>query len=169
MSLHRRITPVAVGSSGAEGLAATCLTSSLEHSTLNAPMLNLASSVQPVLHSFFTWSPEVLRLARIPGRRIFRQPSDAPMLRHRFNRCPCFLPNSSNASQRSIGSFKFILSLDFYYALTSLRRIGLVILMVDWTWRLDDRLGIVSWRWIRHVDSYPWDLKTPTSVISQTC
>ena len=101
-SLHRRITPVAVGSSGAEGLDAACLTSSLEHSTLNAPMLNLTSSVQPVLHSFFTWSPEVFRLARMPGRRIFRQPSDAPMLRHRLNRRPCFLPNSSNASQRSI-------------------------------------------------------------------
>ena len=57
----------------------------------------------------------------------------------------------------------------FYLTLAPLRLIGLVILMVDWTWRLDDRLDIASWRWIRHVQSYPWDLKTPTNVISQTC
>ena len=118
------------------------------------------------LQLIFSWSLKALRLAPMTVHRIFRQPLDAPMLRHRLNQCPYFLPNSSNASQRSIGSFKFILPLDFHYALTSLRRIGLVILMVDWTWRLDDRLDIASWRWIRHVDSYPWDLITPTSVIS---
>ena len=39
-------------SSGAEDLAPGHLTSSLEHSTLNAPMLDLTPSVQPVLHFF---------------------------------------------------------------------------------------------------------------------
>ena len=36
------------GSTGAEGVAPSCLTSSLEHSTLIAPMPNLTPSVQPV-------------------------------------------------------------------------------------------------------------------------
>jgi len=53
-SLYRRIAPMAVGSSGAEGLPAARLTSSLEHSTLIAPTILLTPSVQPVLHSFFT-------------------------------------------------------------------------------------------------------------------
>ena len=44
---------MAIGSSGAEGLAAARLTTSLEHSTLIAPMLYLTPSVQPVLHFFF--------------------------------------------------------------------------------------------------------------------
>ena len=52
MSLLRCYTPVGIGSSGAEGLAASRLTSSLEHSTLIAPMLDLTPSVQPVLHFF---------------------------------------------------------------------------------------------------------------------
>ena len=46
--LLRRTT----GSTGAEGLAAARLTTSLEHSTLIAPMLYLTPSVQPVLHLF---------------------------------------------------------------------------------------------------------------------
>ena len=46
------LAPVGVGPSGAEGLAAARLTSSLEHSTLNAPMPFLNPSVQPVLHFF---------------------------------------------------------------------------------------------------------------------
>ena len=40
------------GSTGAEGLAATQLASSLEHSTLIAQMPLLRPSVQPVLHLF---------------------------------------------------------------------------------------------------------------------
>ena len=40
------------GSTGAEDLAPACLTSSLEHSTLNAPMPLLTPSVHPVLHFF---------------------------------------------------------------------------------------------------------------------
>ena len=47
-SLHRRITPVVIGSSGAEGLAAACLTLSLDNGMLIAPMLDMTSSVQPV-------------------------------------------------------------------------------------------------------------------------
>ena len=35
-------------------------------------------------------------------------------------------------------------SLDFHYALVPLRLIGLVILMVDWTWRLDDELDVLT-------------------------
>ena len=40
------------GSTGAEDLAPARLTSSLEHSTLNAPMPLLTPSVHPVLHFF---------------------------------------------------------------------------------------------------------------------
>ena len=40
------------GSTGAEDLAPARLTSSLEHSTLNAPMLLMTPSVYPVLHFF---------------------------------------------------------------------------------------------------------------------
>ena len=111
------------------------------------------------LKADLAWFHSVLRNEPTWRRRFIRLLSDAPMVMHRLNRCHCFLLNLSNASQRSIGSFKFILSLDFYYILTPLRMIGLVILMVDWTWRLDDRLNIASWRWIRRVESYPWDLK----------
>ena len=49
MSLHRRIAPEAVGPSGAEGLAAACMTSSLDNGMLIAPMLDLTPSVQSVL------------------------------------------------------------------------------------------------------------------------
>ena len=98
-----------IGSSGGEGLAASRLTSSLEHSTLIAPMLDLTVSVQPVLHSFFTWSPEALSLAPKLGRRFFRQPSDAPMLRHRFFRCYWFLQNSSNSVFLWVFSLCFVL------------------------------------------------------------
>ena len=49
-----------------------------------------------------TWSSLELQrrsdLHQTPGRRIFRQPSDAPMLRHRFFRCYWFLQNSSNSA-----------------------------------------------------------------------
>ena len=41
-----------LGSTGAEGVAPARLTSSLEHSILNAPMLDLTPSVQPVLYFF---------------------------------------------------------------------------------------------------------------------
>ena len=40
------------GSTGAEDLAPARLTSSLEHSTLNAPMPLMTPSVHPVLHFF---------------------------------------------------------------------------------------------------------------------
>ena len=86
------------GSTGAEGVAPSRLTSSLEHSTLIAPTLLLTPSVQPVLHSFFTWSLEALSFAPKTGRRIFWQPSDAPMIGHQFFWCLCFLQNSSNSA-----------------------------------------------------------------------
>jgi len=41
-----------IGSTGAEDFAPARLTSSLEHSTLNAPMPIMKPSVQPVLHFF---------------------------------------------------------------------------------------------------------------------
>ena len=43
---------MAIGSSGAEGLAVARLTSSLEHGTSNASMPLLTPLVQPVLHFF---------------------------------------------------------------------------------------------------------------------
>ena len=52
MSLNRCIAPVAIGASGAEGLAAAHLTSSLDNSTLIAPMPLSDPSVKPVLLSF---------------------------------------------------------------------------------------------------------------------
>ena len=52
MSLHRCLLRWGIGSSGAESLAAARLTTSLEHSTLNAPMSLLTPSVHPVLRFF---------------------------------------------------------------------------------------------------------------------
>ena len=60
MSLHRCIAPVGIGSSGAEGLAAAHLTSSLDNSTLIAPMPLSDQSVKPVLLSF----PHLAQYAR---------------------------------------------------------------------------------------------------------
>ena len=117
---------------------------------------------------FLIWFSKHVQLHRCLGRRFFRQPSYAPMVHRRFNRCCCFCSFSSNSSRQSFGFLKYILSLDFHYTLAPLRLIGLVILMLDWTWRLDDRLDIASRRWIRRVNSYPWDLIAPTSVVSQT-
>ena len=48
--MHRRLLQWGIGSFGAESLAATRLTTSLEHSTLIAPMFYLTPLVQPVLH-----------------------------------------------------------------------------------------------------------------------
>ena len=50
--MHRCIAPVAISSSGAEGLAAADLTSSLDNSKLNAPMPLSDPSVKSVLLSF---------------------------------------------------------------------------------------------------------------------
>ena len=143
-SLHRRLLRRGIGSSGAEGLTAAHLTSSLDNSTLIAPMPLSDPSVKPVLLSF----PHLAQYARpitpMQWRRFFRQPSDVPMVGHRLIRCSRNCIFSSNSSRRSFGSLKYILSLDFHYTLAPLRLIGLVILMVDWTWRLDDRLDISS-------------------------
>ena len=152
MSLNRCIAPVAIGASGAEGLAAAHLTSSLDNSTLIAPMPLSDMSVKPVLLSF----PHLAQYARLitpmQWRRFFRQPLDVPMVGHRLNRCSRNCIFSSNYSWRSS---RFPL-----YFRTS---------TTDWTCHLDGGLDIASWRWIRRVESYPWDLKTPTNVISQTC
>ena len=51
-SLHQGIAPVGIGSSDAEGLAAAHLTSSLDNSTLIAPMSLSDPSIKPVLLSF---------------------------------------------------------------------------------------------------------------------
>ena len=71
-SLHRCIAPVGIGSSGAEGLAAAHLTSSLDNSTLIAPMPLSDPSVKPVLLSF----PHLAQYARpitpMQWRRFFR-------------------------------------------------------------------------------------------------
>ena len=73
-----------IGSSGAEGLAATHLTSSLDNSMLNASMPVFDPSVKPVpkdcLH-LIPSSPKTCTDA------LIRQPSDAPMVGRRFNRC----------------------------------------------------------------------------------
>ena len=50
--LHRRLLRYGIGSSGAEGLAAAHLTSSLDNSMLNAPMPLSDPSVKPLLLSF---------------------------------------------------------------------------------------------------------------------
>jgi len=158
-SLHRCIAPVGIGSFGAEGLAAAHLTSSLDNNMSNAPMPLSDTSVKPMLLSF----PHLAEYARpnalMQGHRCIRQPSVAPMVGHRFNRCSWLCIFSSNSSRRSFESLKYILSLDFHYSLAALRLIGLVILMVDWTWRLDEGLNIASWQWIRRVELLPWELK----------
>ena len=56
-SLHRRIAPMGIGSFGAEGLAAAHLTSSLDNSTLIAPMPLNDPSVKPVPKSCFHLIP----------------------------------------------------------------------------------------------------------------
>ena len=78
--LHRCIAPVAIGSSGAEGLAAARLTSSLDNSTSIAPMPVPDPSVKPVLLSFPHLAQHALPNAPMQGRRCIRQPSDAPMV-----------------------------------------------------------------------------------------
>ena len=57
--LHRRLLRWGIGSSGAEGLAAAHLTSSLDNSMLIAPMPLSDPSVKPVLLSF----PHLAQLA----------------------------------------------------------------------------------------------------------
>jgi len=158
-----------VGSTGAEDLASARLTSSLDNSTLNAPMPLSDPSVKLVLLSFSHLAQYARPITPMQWRRFFRQPSDVPMVGHRLNRCSWICNFSSNMSRRSFGYFKYLLSLDFHYAWAPLRRIGLDTLMVDWTWRLDDGLNISSWQLFGHFELYPWDLRTPTSVISQTC
>ena len=86
-SLHRCIAPVGIGSSGAEGLAAAHLTSSLDNSTLIAPMPLSDPSVKPVLLSFSHLAQYARPIIPMQWRRFFRQPSDVPMVGHRLNRC----------------------------------------------------------------------------------
>ena len=168
-SLHRRLLRWGIGSSGAEGLATAHLTSSLDNSMLIAPMLVSDPSVKPVLLSFSHLAQYARPNAPMQGRQCIRQPSDAPMVGHRFNRCSWICIFSSNLSRRSFGYFKYFLFLNFHYTLAPRRWFGLVILMVDWTWRLDNWLNIASWWQFGYFELYPWDLKTPTNVISQTC
>ena len=47
---------------------------------------------------FLTWLSCLTKLHWCIGRRIFRQLSDAPMLRQRLNRCYWFQKNSSNSA-----------------------------------------------------------------------
>jgi hypothetical protein len=86
-SLHRCIAPVPIGSSGAEGLADVRLTSSLDNSTSIAPMPVPDPSVKPVPLSFSHLAQHARPNAPIWGHRCIRQPSDAPMVGHQFNRC----------------------------------------------------------------------------------
>ena len=62
---------------------------------------------------FLTWISWHTKLRRCIGRRIFRLPSDAPMLWHRFFRCLCFLQNSSNSAFLWVLSSCFVLY-DFF-------------------------------------------------------
>jgi hypothetical protein len=71
---------VAIGSSGAVGLATARLTSSLDNSTSIAPMPVPDPSVKPVLLSFPHLAQHALPNAPMQGRRCNRQPSDAPMV-----------------------------------------------------------------------------------------
>ena len=89
-------------STGAEGLAPACLTSSLEHSTSNAPMPSLTPSVQPVtwlsclgLRLIFIWCSDLHRCQGVgtsDNHRMHR------CCMHRFFQCSCFLQNSSNSA-----------------------------------------------------------------------
>jgi len=90
-SLHRCLLRWGIGSSGGEGLASGHLTLSMDNSMLITSIPNLTPPIQPVQHSFlhliFLDLHLALKLALMPGRRFFRQPSDASMFRHRLNRC----------------------------------------------------------------------------------
>ena len=76
-----------VGSTGAEDLTSAGLTSSLDNSMVIALMPIFDPPVKLVLLKF----PHLAQYARpnapMQGRQCIRQPSDAPMVRHRFNRC----------------------------------------------------------------------------------
>ena len=96
MSLLWRDTPVPVGSSGAEDLASTHLTSSLIHPPVIAPTLQLDT----VGSSGATGSSprglsQVQQIAPTPMRRFIRCQPDRPVLLHRIIRCHWFLQNSS--------------------------------------------------------------------------
>jgi len=86
-SLHRCLLRWGIGSSGAEGLAAAHLTSSLDNSMLNAPMPDSDPSVKPVLLSFPHLTQYTLPITPMLRCRFFRQLPDAPMVHRRFNRC----------------------------------------------------------------------------------
>ena len=95
-SLLRRYTPVPVGSSSAEDLASTHLTSSLIHPPVIAPTLQLdtVGSSGATGSSPRGLSP-VQQIAPTPMRRFIRCQPDRPVLLHRIIRCHWFLQNSS--------------------------------------------------------------------------
>ena len=102
---------------------------------LNVPMLVLTSSVQPVPLRF----PHLAQLAH----------QIAPM--HRASDLPTTIVCTDGGAIGLTGAAESATSHpicrgDLLDTLTPLRRIGLVILMVDWTWRLDDGLDIASRR-----------------------
>src|SRR6185503_10270329 len=89
MSLLRRITPVPVGSSGAEGFASTRSTCSLVHAPVIAPTLQF----DPVGSSSATW--HFFNQCSKLHRRLYVGLSDA----NRILRCPCI--GSSGATDFS--------------------------------------------------------------------
>ena len=135
-SLHRCIAPVGIDSSDAEGLAAAHLTSSLDNSTLIAPMPLSDTSVKPVLLSF----PHLAQYARpitlMQWRRFFRQPSDVPMVGHRLNRCSRNCIFSSNSSRRSFGLDMASRLYPLYFGTST----------TDWNYHLDGGLDMTSRR-----------------------
>ena len=133
MSLHRCIAPVGIGSSGAEGLAAAHLTSSLDNSTLIAPMPLSDPSVKPVLLSFSHLAQYARPIIPMQWRRFFRKPSDVLMVGHRLNWCSRNCIFSSNSSRRSFESLKYIISGFTLYFDTS---------TTDWTCHLDGGLDM---------------------------
>ena len=111
------------GSTGAEGVTPARLTSSLDNSMLIAPMLDLASSVQPVPLRF----PHLAQLAH----------KIAPM--HRASDLPTTIGCTDGGAISLTGATEFatsrpicrgdlldtsnILMVDFHYTLTPVRRI----------------------------------------------
>jgi len=128
-------------------VTAAHLTTSLDNSTLIAPMPLSDPSVKPVLLSF----PHLAQYARpnapMHGCRCIRQPSDTPMVWRRFNRCSWICVLSSNSSQLNLWISTILWHLCDWLDLSSWWWIGHGVSTIDWTLRLDDELDVLN-----HID-----------------
>jgi hypothetical protein len=149
--LHRCIAPVGIGSSGAEGLAAVHLTSSLDNSMSIAPMPVPDPSVKPVPKGCFHLIPFGAQTCTDAWASVLSTTigctdgamSVYPVLQvlHSFRPICCDdLLDPLNI---------FLSGFSLYFGTST----------IDWTYHLDGGLDVASQQWIERFDSYSWDLK----------